>query len=108
MSSSAACRSIFEIATPGHKGFYVSWQSGSQQVAVIFVALLGVLLSAQLRPEEMDAWGWRILFLIGCMIIPLIFMLRRSLTETDVFLARKHHPSAGEIFACSSPTGASC
>jgi len=25
---------LSEIATPGHKGFYVSWQSGSQQVAV--------------------------------------------------------------------------
>src|SRR5580692_11630088 len=24
---------LSEIATPGHKGFYVSWQSGSQQVA---------------------------------------------------------------------------
>src|ERR1700740_94331 len=28
---------LAEIATPGHKGFYVSWQSASQQVAVIFV-----------------------------------------------------------------------
>src|ERR1700688_2592627 len=37
---------LSEIATPGHKGFYVSWQSGSQQIAVIFVALLGVLLAA--------------------------------------------------------------
>jgi MFS family permease len=27
---------LSEIATPGHKGFYVSWQSGSQQVAVMF------------------------------------------------------------------------
>ena len=34
---------LAESATPGHKGFYVSWQSGSQQIAVIFVALLGVL-----------------------------------------------------------------
>ncbi len=25
---------LSEIATPGHKGFYVSWQSASQQVAV--------------------------------------------------------------------------
>src|SRR5215470_14036474 len=24
---------LAEIATPGHKGFYVSWQSGSQQIA---------------------------------------------------------------------------
>ena len=37
---------LAEIATPGNKGFYVSWQSGSQQVAVIFVAMLGVLLSS--------------------------------------------------------------
>src|SRR5713226_8245678 len=26
---------LSEIATPGHKGFYVSWQSASQQVAVM-------------------------------------------------------------------------
>jgi MFS family permease len=31
---------LSEIATPGHKGFYVSWQSGSQQCAVVFAALL--------------------------------------------------------------------
>src|SRR6202165_986 len=33
---------LSEIATPGHKGFYVTWQSASQQVAVMFAALLGV------------------------------------------------------------------
>src|SRR6476469_8847988 len=36
---------LSEIATPGHKGFYVSWQSGSQQVAVMFAALVGVALA---------------------------------------------------------------
>ena len=36
---------LAEIATPGHKGFYVAWQSGSQQVAVVFAALLGVVLN---------------------------------------------------------------
>src|SRR6516165_10851840 len=37
---------LSEIATPGHKGFYVALQSASIQVAVIFVALVGVALSA--------------------------------------------------------------
>ena len=32
---------LAEIATPGHRGFYTAWQSGSQQVAVVFAALLG-------------------------------------------------------------------
>ena len=47
--ASAVYRSyLSEIATPGHKGFYVSWQSASQQCAVIFAALLGVTLNSLL------------------------------------------------------------
>jgi MFS family permease len=45
----------------------------------------------------MDVWGWRIPFLVGCMIIPFIFVIRRSLKETEEFLARKHRPTPGEI-----------
>ncbi len=85
---------LSEIATPGHKGFYVSWQSGSQQVAVIFV---GAARRAAQRPAHARArwrdWGWRIPFLVGCMIIPFLFVLRRSLQETDEFLAQPHHPT---------------
>jgi MFS family permease len=88
---------LSEIATPGHKGFYVSWQSGSQQVAVMFAALVGVVLSSILPPEKMAAWGWRVPLLLGCGIIPFLFRLRRSLQETDEFVARKHRPSTSEI-----------
>jgi MFS family permease len=89
---------LSEIATPGHKGFYVSWQSGSQQVAVMFAAFAGVVLSSMLPPEKMAAWGWRVPLLLGCGIIPFLFRLRRSLQETDEFVARKHRPTTSEIF----------
>jgi MFS family permease len=88
---------LSEIATPGHKGFYVSWQSGSQQVAVMFAALVGVLLSHALPPDEMTAWGWRVPLLIGCAIIPFLFRLRRSLQETEAFQARVSRPGNSEI-----------
>jgi MFS family permease len=88
---------LSEIATPGHKGFYVSWQSGSQQVAVMFAASVGVLLNSTLSPEEMQQWGWRVPLLLGCIIIPFLFRLRKSLPETDEFLARKHRPDTAEI-----------
>jgi metabolite-proton symporter len=88
---------LAEIATPGNKGFYTSWQSGSQQVAVIVAASLGVLMSAVLPPDSIALWGWRMPLLVGCMIVPLIFLLRRSLEETEVFKARTHHPSAAQI-----------
>jgi MFS family permease len=88
---------LAEIATPGNKGFYVAWQSGSQQVAVIFAALLGLALSTTLGATNMAAWGWRIPLLIGCAIIPFLFWLRSSLAETETFLNRKHRLTAGEI-----------
>jgi metabolite-proton symporter len=90
---------LSEMATPGHRGFYCAWQSASQQVAVVFAALLGVALSAVIPPEGMAQWGWRVPFFIGCMIVPLLFWLRRSLAETEVFLAQKHHPAIGEILS---------
>src|SRR5438105_3859386 len=89
---------LSEIATPGHKGFYVSWQSGSQQVAVMFAASLGVALNSWLAPEKMKEWGWRVPLLLGCAIVPFLFRLRRSLQETDEFVARKHRPTTSEIF----------
>jgi metabolite-proton symporter len=89
---------LAEIATPGRKGFFVSWQSASQQVAVMFAALLGLILSTTLRPEEMVRWGWRVPLLIGSMLIPFLLLLRRSLTETDEFKAKRHRPNASQIW----------
>ena len=88
---------LSEMATPGNKGFYVSWQSASQQVAIMASAIIGYLLSQWLSAEQIGAWGWRVPFFIGCMIVPVIFVIRRSLQETDEFLARKHHPTFKEI-----------
>ncbi|HTR07894.1 MAG TPA: MFS transporter [Paraburkholderia sp.] len=90
---------LSEIATRGNKGFYVSWQSGSQQVAVVFAALLGVLLHRLLPVEQMTNWGWRVPFIIGCLIVPFLFLIRRSLQETEEFAKRKHRPSIKEITA---------
>jgi metabolite-proton symporter len=90
---------LSEMATPGHRGFYCAWQSASQQIAVVFAALLGVALSALVPPAGMAQWGWRVPFFIGCLIVPLLFWLRRSLAETEAFLAQKHHPGVSEILA---------
>jgi MHS family citrate/tricarballylate:H+ symporter-like MFS transporter len=90
---------LSEMATPGHKGFYVAWQSGSQQVAIIVAAVIGFVLNKYLTPPEISEWGWRIPFFIGCLIVPFIFVIRRSLEETEVFKARTHRPSAREAFS---------
>jgi len=84
---------LSEMATPGNKGFYVSWQSASQQVAIIFSAALGYALNHALAKDVIADWGWRIPFFVGCSIIPVVFYIRRSLQETEAFLAQKTHPT---------------
>ena len=88
---------LAEMASPGNKGFYVSWQSASQQAAIMAAAVLGYAVNAWLAPAQVDDWGWRVPFFIGCMILPFVFYIRRSLVETDEFLARKEHPTFGQI-----------
>jgi MHS family citrate/tricarballylate:H+ symporter-like MFS transporter len=86
------------MATPGNKGFYTSWQSASQQVSIVIAAVLGYGINLWMAPDEINAWGWRIPFFVGCAIVPVIFILRRSLLETEEFKARKHHPTTQELF----------
>lgn len=83
---------LAEIATHGRRGFYCSWQSASQQLAVVFTALVGLVLTGALSADEMAGYGWRIPLILGCLIIPLIFWLRRSLAETAAFQRMRHHP----------------
>jgi MHS family citrate/tricarballylate:H+ symporter-like MFS transporter len=90
---------LSEIATPGRKGFYTAWQSASQQVAIMAAAASGYLLNLLLAPASIVSWGWRLPFFLGCMLLPVLFVIRRSLQETDEFLARTQRPAASEIMA---------
>lgn len=90
---------LAEMATAGRKGFYTSWQSASQQVAIVVAAALGYGLNQLMSPEMIADWGWRIPFAIGCLIVPFIFVLRRSLEETEEFACRSERPTMKQVFA---------
>lgn len=89
---------LAEIATPGRKGFYTSWQSGSQQVAIMVAAAMGFALNAAMEESTLREWGWRLPFLFGCLIVPFIFVLRRKLEETEAFTARRNHLAMRDVF----------
>ncbi|QIT28740.1 MFS transporter [Raoultella terrigena] len=89
---------LAEIATPGRKGFFTSWQSGSQQVAIMVAAAMGFALNAVMEESAIREWGWRLPFLFGCLIVPFIFFLRRRLEETEEFTSRRHHLAMREVF----------
>lgn len=73
---------LAEIAPPTRRGAFISLQFASQNLALLTAGLVGVGLSAVMGPADLAAWGWRIALVLGAAIVPIGFLLRRSLPET--------------------------
>jgi MHS family citrate/tricarballylate:H+ symporter-like MFS transporter len=73
---------LMEAAPPLRRGLYVSLQATSADAAVCVAGLVGVGLASVLDAPALDAWGWRVALLLGAVIIPVGFVLRRTLHET--------------------------
>jgi len=87
---------LMEAAPPMRRGLYVSFQATSADAAVCIAGLVGVGLASVLDTQALDAWGWRVALLLGAVIIPVGFVLRRTLTETLHSTARSHEaPPSG-------------
>ncbi|MFL6645023.1 MAG: MFS transporter [Paraburkholderia fungorum] len=78
----AATTLLMESGSAGRRGSLVSWQMASQGGAALVGALVAATLSRSLSHEALLAWGWRVPFLIGLLIGPLGFYLRKHLDET--------------------------
>src|SRR5260370_20723322 len=63
----------------------------------MFADSVGVALNSILPTEKMEQCGWRVPLVLGCIIVPFLFRLRKSLQETDEVVARKRHPGTSEI-----------
>jgi MHS family citrate/tricarballylate:H+ symporter-like MFS transporter len=106
---------LSEAAAPQNRGMVVSWQGASQNVALTAGGLVGVALTAWMPAASLDAYGWRIAFLLGAITVPFGLWLRSTLPETlhtgaaapaaaapiaaaesRIVLARRHW----RIFAC--------
>jgi MFS family permease len=73
---------LIESAPPQSRGLYSAWQLAGQGMALILGGLVGVTLSVTLTKDQMAAWGWRIPFLIGLLIVPVALWIRSQLPET--------------------------
>lgn len=73
---------LIEAAPRGKRGLYASWQMASQGVAGLVAGSIGMGLSAALSPEAMLAWGWRVPFVFGLLLVPVAIYLRRHMPET--------------------------
>lgn len=73
---------LIETAPPEKRGLYGSWQLASQGVAALMAGLIGMALTYHLSAAELQAWGWRVPFALGLLLLPLAFYLRKEMPET--------------------------
>jgi MHS family proline/betaine transporter-like MFS transporter len=90
----ASATSLLVEYAPPHRFFYYgSFQMSAQALAVALASGMAYLLSRFLDPAALSAWGWRIPFLLGVLIGPVGFYIRRRVGEAPAFLeARRAAP----------------
>lgn len=73
---------ISEIATPGRRCFYGSFQYFTIIAGQLLALFTVVILQQTLSDEQLREWGWRIPFFIGAVSAVVVVYLRRSMHET--------------------------
>ena len=76
---------LSEMAPKEHRGFWSTLIYTSGTVGILLGTLLGAVLNMTLSTEVMNAWGWRVPFLIGAAMGLYALIMRSRLHETDVF-----------------------
>jgi MFS transporter, MHS family, proline/betaine transporter len=84
---------LAEHAPPARRGYYASWAQFGCLIGFLLGSGVGALTSTILGESAMNAWGWRVPFLLGAVISVIGLLFRRGLDETPV--ARGMEPSAG-------------
>ncbi|MDQ0250168.1 MHS family alpha-ketoglutarate permease-like MFS transporter [Sphingomonas kyeonggiensis] len=85
----ASATYLSEMAGKRHRGFWSSFQYVTLISGQLVALLVLLVLQSALSEADLDAWGWRIPFLIGGVLAVIVFWLRRRLAETESFENRK-------------------
>jgi MHS family proline/betaine transporter-like MFS transporter len=76
---------LVEYAQPGKRGITGSWQQFSTQMGAISASLFAFVLAISLAPSDFSAWGWRLPFVLGFVLGPIGYYLRKRVAETPAY-----------------------
>lgn len=81
----ASATYLSEMAGKNRRGFFSSFQYVTLISGQLLAIVVLLLLQAILPTAALEAWGWRIPFVIGAMLAIVVFRLRRGLAETESY-----------------------
>lgn len=81
----ASATYLTEASAPDRRGFASSFQYVSMTAGQIVGLGLQIVLQRTMSAEALHSWGWRIPFVIGALGAAVVFYLRRTMLETEVY-----------------------
>ncbi|MDX3193373.1 MFS transporter [Streptomyces sp. MN03-5084-2B] len=76
---------LSEVATPGKRGFYSSFQYVTLYGGQLLALGLQLILQALLTEQQLTSWGWRIAFGLGTVAALTVMWLRRGMDESESY-----------------------
>ncbi|MER5538231.1 MFS transporter [Streptomyces mirabilis] len=81
----ASATYLTEASAPERRGFASSFQYVSMTAGQILGLGLQIILQRTLSDDALHSWGWRIPFIVGALGAAVVFYLRRTMLETEVY-----------------------
>jgi MFS family permease len=76
---------IAEHAPEGRRGLYTSWIQTTATLGFFLSLLVILACRSSMSPEQFDAWGWRLPFLLSIFLLVISAYIRLQLQESPVF-----------------------
>jgi MFS transporter, MHS family, proline/betaine transporter len=83
---------LIEHAPEGRRGLLGALGASGATVGILLGSAVGAAFAASMSPAALDAWGWRIPFLLGLVVGIAGYILRRYVLETAVVEKRARPP----------------
>jgi MFS transporter, MHS family, proline/betaine transporter len=84
---------LVESAPPNRRGFYGSWQMFAQSVGSFMATVGAAILTSWFTPEALASWAWRLPFILGLVIGPFGYWIRRNMDESEEFSKISKQPA---------------
>jgi MHS family proline/betaine transporter-like MFS transporter len=94
---------VVEHAEPHQRGFMGSWAMVGAVAGILLGSAIGAVVATVLSAADLEAWGWRVPFLLGIVVGLVGIWLRRSLP--DVMPPRVEHAGSPLLVALRTEGG---
>ena len=86
---------IVEWSPEGRRGYFGSYSQASIVGGILISSAVAALLNSLFSAAAVDAWAWRLPFLLGAALLPVGLWLRRGIDETPRFREEQAGQTAG-------------